>query len=160
MDTVYIETTVVGHLTGRPHPNERIASRQQISREWWSTAASHYDLLISELVLSECGDGDPAAAKDRLQALEGISLLAATEEVDVLAQALIDNHAVSATEVRDAFHISLAAVHGVQYLVSWNFKHILNPAVQAQIALVCRKSGFEPAVLCTPEQLLESQNDH
>ena len=91
--------------------------------------------------------------------LDGIELLAATEEVDNLAQALIDNHAIPATESRDAFHIAIAAVNGVQYLATWNFKHILNPSLQAQISLVCRENGYEPPIICTPEQLLEAQDD-
>jgi predicted nucleic acid-binding protein len=159
MDTVYVETTVIGNIAARIHPDPRIATRQQVTREWWATADQRYRLLVSELVLSECRGGDASAAKERLEVVDGIALLATSEDVDALAQALIDKNAVPATEVRDAFHISIAAVHGVQYLVSWNFKHILNPALQVQIALVCRQSGYEPPVLCTPEQLHEAQDD-
>lgn len=89
--------------------------------------------------------------------LDGIELLASSEEVDDLSQALIDNHAVPETETRDAFHISIAAVNGIQYVATWNFKHILNPTLQAKIALVCRECGYEPPIICTPEQLLEAQ---
>ncbi len=91
--------------------------------------------------------------------LNGIELLASSEDVDSLAQALIDNHAVPASESRDAFHIAIAAVNGVQYIATWNFKHILNPTLQGKIALVCRECGYEPPIICTPEQLLEAQND-
>ncbi len=159
MDTVYIESTVVGHVAGRMHPNPRVATHQSITREWWATAASKYRLLASAMVVSECSDGDEIAAQERLQVLDGIELNTSSEEVDDLAQALIDNHAVPATEPRDAFHIAIAAVNGVQYLETWNFMHILNPILQIKIALVCRESGYEPPVICTPEQLLEAQND-
>ena len=106
MDTVYIETTVVGNIAGRIHPNPRIAARQNITREWWLIAASNYRLLASAMVISECSDGDASAATERLQVLNGIELLASSEDVDSLAQALIDNHAVPASESRDAFHIN------------------------------------------------------
>ncbi len=159
MDTVYIETTVIGNIAGRIHPNPRIASRQNVTREWWKTAASKYRLLASAMVASECGDGDASAAAERMQVLDGIELLASSEDVDDLAQALIDNHAIPASETRDAFHVSIAAVNGVEYIATWNFKHILNPALQGKIALVCRECGYEPPVICTPEQLLEAQDD-
>ncbi len=159
MDTVYIETTVIGHIAGRNHPSPRIAAHQNTTREWWRTAANHFRLLASEMVISECSDGDAAAAAERLQVLDGIELLATSEEIDFLAQALIDHHAVPASESRDAFHIAIAAVNGVQYIATWNFKHILNPTLQGKIALVCRQCGYEPPIICTPEQLLEAQDD-
>ena len=64
--------------------------------------------------------------------------------------------AVPASQPRDALHIAIAAVNGVQYLATWNFKHIANPMLQGRIASVCRQGGFEPPVICTPEQLLEA----
>ena len=159
MDTVYVETTVIGHIAGRLHPDVRISARQSITREWWSTAAAKYQLLASEMVVSECSDGDSSAALERMQILDGIELLGSSQDVDELAQALIDQLAVPATEPRDALHIAIAAVNGVQYIVTWNFKHILNPTLQTKIALVCRESGYEPPIICTPEQLLEVQDD-
>jgi hypothetical protein len=94
MDTVYVETTVIGHIAGRLHPDARINARQLITREWWATAAAKYQLLASEMVVSECSDGDSSAAAERLQLLDGIELLGSSEEVDELAQALIDQLAV------------------------------------------------------------------
>jgi hypothetical protein len=76
-----------------------------------------------------------------------------------LAAALLQNGAVAASHPRDAFHIAIAAVHGVQYLLAWNFKHIANRILQNTIASVCRANGFEPPVICTPEQLLEAERD-
>ena len=147
MDTVYLETTVIGNIAGRLHPNARIAARQNTTREWWLSAASHYRLLASAMVISECSDGDASAAQERLQVLQGIELLASSEEVDLLAQALIDNHAVPASETCDAFHIAIAAVNGVQYMATWNFKHILNPTLQGKISQVCRECGYEPSII-------------
>lgn len=54
---------------------------------------------------------------------------------------------------------AIAVVNGVQYIATWNFKHILNPTLQGKIALVCRQCGYEPPTICTPEQLLEAQDD-
>lgn len=158
MDTVYVETTVIGHLTGRDHLDPVIAARQMITRKWWTTTASDYRLIISEVVVNECSAGDTAAAEERLAAIQSVEVLIATEAVLKLADNLIDSGAVPSSQPRDAFHIAISAVNGVQYLVTWNFKHIANPALQKKIASVCRDNGFDPPVICTPEQLLEAEN--
>jgi hypothetical protein len=159
METVYIETTVVGNIAGRVHPDPLIAARQTITQKWWLKAAERYRLFISELVLDECSRGDPLAANERLAAIQGVELLDTTPPAENLADALVANGAVPASQPRDAFHIAIAAVNGVQYLVTWNFKHIANPTLQNRIAAVCRGNGFDPPVICTPEQLLEAEND-
>ena len=76
-----------------------------------------------------------------------------SSEVDDLANALITEKAVPASEPRDAFHIAIAAVNGVQYLLTWNYKHIANASLRSRIEQVCRDAGFEPPVICTPEEL-------
>jgi hypothetical protein len=77
----------------------------------------------------------------------------------MLAELLIDRKAVPASEPRDALHIAIAAANGVQFIATWNFKHILNPHLQAQIAGTCREAGFIPPVICTPEQLKATEDD-
>ncbi|MCE9554924.1 MAG: type II toxin-antitoxin system VapC family toxin [Planctomycetes bacterium] len=152
-DTVYIETTVIGHLVGRKHPDAAIAVRQQITRDWWADATRHYRILISEIVRDECGAGDPIAAKERLDAIDSLSLLEVNEEVLVLANSLMTSGAVPPSEPRDALHIAISAVNGIQYLVTWNYKHIANAAMRSRIESVCRSAGFEPPIICTPEEL-------
>lgn len=159
MDTAYVETTVIGHLVGRDHPNPVIAGRQVVTRIWWSTASSGYRLLASQLVLEESGGGDPDAAAERLDALRDVELLEASVDVDRLATALTDAGAVPASEPRDAYHIAIAAVNGVRYLVTWNCRHIANAAMRDQIEMVCRAAGFEPPIICTPDELLGADDD-
>ena len=136
MDAVYVETTVVGNVAGRLHPDPLVASRQSVTRKWWTTARQRYRLLASEFVVDECCAGDPTAAKERLAELSDVELLDTTQTVEDLADALVTTRAIPASQPRDAFHIAIAAVHGVQYLVTWNFKHIANPLLQNRIASV------------------------
>lgn len=159
MDIVYIETTVVGNIAGRMHSNPDVASRQRMTRDWWTTATSRYRIVTSRLTLDECSDGDPSAASERLTILHGVPLLDTSEEAESLAELLMARKAVPASEPRDALHIATAAVHGVQFIATWNFKHILNPHLQAQIAGTCREAGFVPPVICTPEQLKVTEDD-
>jgi predicted nucleic acid-binding protein len=154
MNTVYIETTVVGHLAGRAHPDPIVAARQATTRTWWSSESRRYRLYVSQLVLDECAGGDPSAAVERLQEIQSIDLLASSREVDGLAKSLIAGKTIPASEPRDAFHIAIAAVHGVDYLLTWNFKHIANASLRHRIDQVCRDAGFEPPIICTPDELM------
>jgi len=154
MSTVYIETTIVGHLAGRTHPDPIVAARQATTREWWATKSAHYEIFISQLVLDECSAGDPSAAEERLREVERVRLLARVPDADELTKALIAAKAIPASEPRDAFHIAIAAVHGIEYLLTWNFAHIANAALRHRIERECRNAGFEPPIICTPDELL------
>lgn len=154
MESVYLETTVIGHIVGRLHPDPTVLVRQQASREWWRTAATRYRLFISDLVITESGEGDADAAQERLAIIDKIDVLRTMPLAKELAASLIAHHAVPATEPRDALHIAIAATNGIDYLVTWNFKHIMNPSTLHKIDATCRNSGIEPSTICTPEQLL------
>jgi hypothetical protein len=113
MDSVYIETTIVGHIAGRVHPDPLVATRQRVTRDWWRDEARRYEVFISQVVIEECSQGDPSAAAERLEVVKDLDLLEASDDVDELADALISAKAVPASEPRDAFHIAIAAVNGV-----------------------------------------------
>jgi hypothetical protein len=159
MDIVYVETTVVGHVVGRLHPDTMVAARQQVTREWWATARQRYNVVLSQLTVDECGDGDPGAASERLNAIRDLPLLDETKEAEALASMLIARLAVPASQPRDPLHIATAAVHGVQFIATWNFRHLLNPYLQNKIADTCREAGYNSPVICTPEQLRATEND-
>ena len=151
--TVYLETTLIGHLVGRVHPDTVIAARQTVTHEWWDHSASGFQLVASQLVAEECAAGDPDAAHERLAVLDEIEFLEITEASRQLAKNLTASGAIPPTEPRDALHISIAATNGIQYLLTWNFKHIANAIMRERIERVCRDSGFEPPVICTPDEL-------
>lgn len=159
MDSVYLETTVVGNIAGRLHPDPTLAARQRVTRTWWATATARYELFVSQVTVDECAAGDPVAAPERLDVIRNLPLLDETNAAEDLADLLIVRLAVPASQPRDALHIAIAAVHGVQYMATWNFKHILNPHLQTKIADTCHEGGYMPPVICTPEQLLESEDE-
>jgi hypothetical protein len=103
--------------------------------------------------LVECQAGDPTAAADRLAALAGLPLLDQTGEVVALAEALVRDVPLPPRVGGDAVHIATAAVHGMQYLLTWNCTHIANAALRPRIEAVCRAAGYEPPLICTPEEL-------
>lgn len=154
MNTIYLETTIIGHIAGRIRNDTFVAARQLVTRDWWREHASNYSIFISQLVLDECSEGDPTVASERLDIVKDLALVDACEEVDALADALIAGKAIPASEPRDAFHIAISAVNGVNYLLTWNFKHIANAMLRGRIEQICREAGFEPPIICTPEELM------
>ena len=153
--TVYIETSVVSYLTARPSRDVVVAAYQQLTRDWWDSARDRFELAASELVLAEAGAGDPCAAKKRLAALDATTLLAATEDAAKLAQRLIDLEAVPRNAADDAAHIAIATTNSVEYLATWNFRHIANATMRSRIEHVCRQEGYNPTIICTPNELME-----
>ena len=155
---VYMETSVVSYLTARQSRDLVVAAYQEVTREWWHVASGRFDLVASELVVTEAGAGDADAASARLEVLRPVALLNITESSEALARRLLDLGAVPRQAAADAAHIAIAATNGVDFLVTWNFKHIANAAMRSRIERVCRQAGYEPPVICTPNELMES--DH
>lgn len=154
--TVYVETSVIGYLTSWPSGDLIVAARQKITRDWWRDAPVKYALVASERVVREASAGDVGAVKDRLAAIEGLPLLTASQPAQDLVDALLVKGAVPITEPEDAMHIALAAVHSIEYLVTWNFKHIANAEMRSKINNVCSTAGYAPPIICTPEELTEA----
>ena len=153
--TVYLETSVVGYATSRPSRDLVTAGRQQITREWFIVAIRKYDLFVSQLVIGEVSAGNESAARERTAFLQGIPRLGVTEASSDLATELVRSGAIPSKAAEDALHIAVAAVHGVEFLVTWNCKHIANAATRQVIEHVCRMAGYEPPVICTPEELID-----
>ncbi len=151
---LYVETSVIGYLTSRPTRHVVTAARQQITREWWETRRTDYDLFISRFVVEEAAAGDPEAAAERAEALRGLRVLGLTPDAEALARALREEVPLPKKAAVDALHIAVATTNGAEYLLTWNFKHIANAALRNRIEEVCRSRGYEPPVICTPEELL------
>jgi hypothetical protein len=149
---VYLETTIISYLAALPSRDLVLAAHQQLTSEWWQ-GRERFDIFVSEAVLREAAGGDPNAAARRTAALQGISVLAVTDAAAKLASDLIAGQAVPAKAVVDAVHIAVAAVNGMDFLLTWNCAHIANAATRVMIDRVCRAAGVAPPVICTPEEL-------
>jgi hypothetical protein len=153
--TVYIETTVVSYLTAHDSKDPVMAGHQKSTRDWWDNRRELFEPFGSYLVDLEAGAGDSSAAAARLEVLSRLPKLGYSDEAARLAEALVAAGAVPATADRDASHIAIAATTDMAYLLTWNFAHINNPATRDRISQSCRDAGYEPPIICTPEELLE-----
>ena len=152
---VYLEPTVISHLVARPSNDAILASWQRASQQLWEDYADRFEFVISRIVRAEIRQGDTTAAQQRLEVVSLLRILDTFPEADMLAQKLLDAGAVPRNSLTDAQHIAIATVHGVEYLASWNHKHIVNEHRREHIKRVCQEARFQPITICTPIQLME-----
>ncbi len=146
---------MISYLTARPSRDVIALAHQELTREWWRLAVSEFDMYASRLVVAEAQLGDPDASAARLSILAPVTLLSETAESRALASKLLAAGGLPRKASSDALHIAIATVHGMDYLVTWNCKHIANARILRFVMEKCRQSNFEPPIICTPEELIE-----
>jgi hypothetical protein len=160
---VYVETSIPSYLTAwrsrdlvvaGNQEDLVVAGNQETTKEWWDRRMD-FALFISEFVLQEVSGGDPIAAEDRLAALDGIPEIQITDEAVTIAEKLLAEVPLPRKALLDALHIAVAAIGGMDYLLTWNCSHIANPSFRHRIESTIRSFGYEPPVICTPQELLE-----
>lgn len=162
MARVYLETSFVSYLTAPPREGRDpvSAAHQQITIEWWSRRRADFDLVVSQVVLDEAQLGNPVYAKNRMDAIASLPFLVVTDQAMALAHDLVSRGFLPQRAFPDALHIAIATVHQVDYLLTWNCKHIANVEVLPRIANLCEKAGLLLPIICTPEELLGVANDN
>ncbi len=153
--TVYIETSVVSYLTARPSRDLIVAAHQQLTRDWWDRALPNFDAFISAIVMEEASKGDAQAAQQRLEKVSSFQLLDVLPEVQELADLYFSAAEIPEKARADSYHLSLASWHGMDFLVSWNCKHIANGKVKRIVDEINAEHGIRSPIICTPEELLE-----
>jgi hypothetical protein len=153
-ETVYIETSILGYLTARPTRDLVIAANIEVTREWWDARRSDFQLYSSQAVVKETSQGDATVASQRLGILRDFLLLDLNSSVLELAEQFLERSNLPAKADVDAVHIAAATVHGMDYLLTWNCKHIANAQIQRKLAEISLEFGYELPILCTPYELL------
>jgi predicted nucleic acid-binding protein len=156
MHRVYVETSVVSYLAARPSRNLVVAGHQQVTRDWWDQRA-RFELFVSDAVIAEASRGDASAVQQRLALIDSMAVLSARVEAEALAVSFITEAALPSKAAIDAVHVALAAVHGMDFLVTWNCTHIANAVIRPQLEVLCWRAGHRPPVICTPLELVEEE---
>lgn len=131
-----------------------MAAQQELTRFWWESEKEKYDIFISESVINEASAGDIIAAKLRLMTLEDIPLLDIDGRVLELTKAIMLSGIIPQKATEDALHISVATVHSIDFLLTWNCKHIANANISSQLRKIIARIGYEMPVICTPNELI------
>ena len=133
---VYIETTIPSLLTAWPNRDVEIAAQQLATREWWEKRRSAFDLYVSQEVLKEAARGDAGAA------LAECRILAATDMAEMLTERILSTGLIPARAASDAVHIGYAAAYGMDFLLTWNCRHILNAVIERRLGGMCQTMGL------------------
>lgn len=154
MESVYIETTIISYLVSRPSRDLLVAAHQQITHEWWNRPRQQFECFISQVVIDEARAGDDDAAERRMEKIGDFPVLAATPEAEDLTRAIVKAGAMPKQAVRDAAHIAVAAVHNMDYLLTWNCRHLANAQIIRLVSVICGVHGYGMPTVCTPEELM------
>src|SRR4051794_7633409 len=150
MESVYLETTFISYLVARASGDLLVAAHQKTTQDWWATRRGQFSCYVSQTVIDEASAGDPTEAQKRLAVLATLTALDVTPEAGVLAQAILASGVLPLTAARDALHVAVAAIHGVDYVLTWNCKHLANAQIMRKIDSVCQANGRRMPVICTP----------
>ena len=153
--SVYIETTIISYLTAKPSRDLIIAAHQQITSEWWTDVRPQVDCYVSPFLIDEVSRGDATYAQKRLDEIVDFTVLEVNEEIEDLAQQYFAALQIPEKAKIDAFHLAVAAWHKMDYLLSWNCKHIASGRVQKMMQEINARLGVHTPIVCTPEELME-----
>ncbi len=154
METVYLKTSIIGYLASRISADLVTAANQQLTRDWWDNHREHFELFVSEAVVAECAKGDATAAEERARFLGDLPVLDIDEDCHRLASNIIQGVSLPEKADVDAIHIAVAGLNGMDYLLTWNCKHIANPSLRRIIEGVLLAADVTPPVICTPQELI------
>ncbi len=148
--TVYIETTIPSYYC-----DERPALAADIARtrEWWDQERSEYECYISTIVLDELNEGTFPTQSACLALVKDLLLLAVIQEVADIAAVYQVRRPMPKPPVRDALHLALASYCRMEYLLTWNCRHLANARKAQHLEKLNTQMGLSVPRLVTPDLL-------
>ena len=154
MESVYLETSFISYLAARPSGDLLVAAHQKTTQDWWTDRRDQFACYVSQVVIDEASAGDPTEAQKRLAVISTLAALDVALGAESLTQAILASGALPPSADRDAAHVAVAAYHAVDYLLTWNCKHLANAQIMRKIESVCQTLGYRMPIICTPEELM------
>lgn len=154
MESVYLETSFISYLVARPSRDLLVAAHQQTTQEWWRERRPKFECYISQVVIDEASAGNPEESMKRMEVVDQLRALEITSDVEELARIILAAEIIPSKAVRDAAHIAVATIHNMDYLLTWNCKHLANAQIMRRIGSVCNDEGYNMPLICTAEELM------
>ncbi len=150
--SVYIETTIPSaFVTRRTDPAS--LHRRQVTRQWWREQLSLYEPWTSENVTLELRQGNWEGQAEAISLMEPFPRLPVDEEVLAVAQRYVLERLMPVDLAGDAAHLAFACVHEMDFLLTWNIRHLANPNKTDHLTIINRRLGLLTPVIVTPEML-------
>ncbi len=152
---LYLETTIPSYLVARPSRDLRLAADQQTTRGMVGPAPDGIRLVHLPNRAGRGPTGRPRLCGGPLDATRGLPLLGALPLAAPITKRLLAEGIIPPGAADDAAHLGLAAAHRMEFLLTWNCRHINNPALERRIERVCAACGADCPVICTPAELMK-----
>ena len=149
---LYLETTVPNFLFADDAPEKRRVT--EVFFEWLKL--SEHKVFSAEIVFEELIEA-PAGKRDKLlRAMSDLepAILPMTAEAAGLCQLYLDHGILPPRYYNDAIQIALCACHEMDFLVTWNMRHMANIYRQEKINQANLEFGLAPIKIVTPEHLI------
>jgi predicted nucleic acid-binding protein len=159
MEIVYIETTVVSLLVANPSRDVATAGQQQTTRDWWRLRRGAFQCVTSDETLAEVARGDSEQARQRLAVLAGLPVLPITAEEEHLAAEFLSTGCLPAAARSDALHLAAATRAKVDFLLTWNCRHLANAQILRRLEREADRLGWQLPTVCTPLELMGDSSD-
>jgi len=154
MESVYLETTFISYLVARPSRDLLVAAHQRITQGWWDNRRATFDCVVSQVVVDESSRGDASEVHKRLAIISALPTLEVSADVESLTRAIMRIGVLPPHAFPDAAHVAVSAVHDLDYLLTWNCKHLANAQIARRMAKACEQFGYRMPIVCTPEELM------
>ena len=156
---VYLDTSVISFYFAEDAPEKMAITRKLFDRE---LVSGKYEILLSETTIGELSDCTNLELRQKL--LTFVKELPAkvhplTEEVNQIAKEFVDEGYIPSKYQEDALHLAFALVLNVDYIVSWNFQHIVKPKTKKAVKIIAIKEGFKEIDIITPEEVVTNENE-
>ena len=151
---VYIETTIPSYLVARPSRDITLLYHQEITKEWWEEYKDTYELFISEIVYEEASKGDKKYSQLRFDILKTVNVLDYDDEIEQITKIYLDYFSFLKKSIRDASHIAYAVFYKMDFLLTWNCRHLANAEMRSTLHRINNKLGYKTPDVCTPLELI------
>ena len=157
--TLYLDSSVPSYWLPPERDDVIVQGRHLLTRKWWTEERSRFDVFVSQIVLDELAGGKRERAAERLALVKDFLVLDVDDEVERTARYYAQNMAMPSRNLRDAFHLAIASVHEIQYLLTWNYAHLANASKRTHIETLNRRLHLPSPVICSPEELMLEPTD-
>jgi predicted nucleic acid-binding protein len=151
---VYIETSVWSFAFAKDVPEYRADTMVFLDL----CRKRLFEPYVSNTVLNEIQFAQPPLRKRLEELLRGVKpvLLPWLPEADDLSETFVREKAVPPSKPQDARHVAIAMAHGLDVLVSWNFRHIVNLRREERFNAIALLKGYHHQLrIVSPKELID-----
>jgi hypothetical protein len=152
MPSVYIETTIPSFYF-ETRQSATIESWREATRRWWDHYRRHYQLVTSELVLLELAAAPGPKASAAKALLQDVPLLEPVRGLDEVIDFYIQHRLMPAGAGGDAAHLAFASLHSIDFLLTWNCRHLANANKLQHLRVLNARLGISTPTIATPFNL-------